>query len=373
MHLVLLGALFASTPPQGWGISAGRRVLPAKVSTAPSGSRPVGQTNPTPRPRVASTQALAGNPIRPDLVSAVDTTVGITNVEAVGSTTTTALNPSRDNTADSGENLDVGQAVAAGDVDGDGDIDLVVGSAILHVLINDGVGGFSVGSTLDGVTTIMPSSQATNYMGTVAARGKANFCGGGRVQVGDLTGDGKDDILVADWTGVFLYTNDGAGSFGSPHATVFAGQYQNSYLSGVCIALADIDTDGDNDVVMLTWQDCLQSGNSGMSSCEGEHIVRTLTNDGSGNLIEGTNPGRSLPDGTIRYTCGTADGAQALCHIGRLMGMADASMQMGMAVGDLDGDGRVDVLATDVVRDAPPRTPPPDDAAPSRISPCASQ
>tara|TARA_B100001245_G_scaffold176063_1_gene134395 strand:- start:188 stop:1291 length:1104 start_codon:yes stop_codon:yes gene_type:complete len=132
--------------------------------------------------------------------------------------------------------------IAAGDLTGDGSVDLFVphrDGGQSYLFVNDGKGGF------DERHAVGPSRTATRA-----------------VALGDLDSDGLLDIIVGDGVegGVRLYINRGDASFeesraiGAPGDTVFA------------LAVADLDGDGDEDVVV---------GNSRAPGA-------ILSNDGSG-------------------------------------------------------------------------------------------
>lgn len=112
------------------------------------------------------------------------------------------------------------------DLDGDGDLDIVsVNNTATHqVLINNGSGSYSVGTTITS-----PLSNA--YM----------------VQAGDFDGDGDKDLITANYT--------------QNQVTVFLGNGNGTFSAGVCYVagpnalgamLGDVDEDGDLDVLVST-------------------------------------------------------------------------------------------------------------------------
>ena len=112
--------------------------------------------------------------------------------------------------------------VHAGDVDGDGDQDLVAGKSLL---LNDGAGTFT-----DATAGRMPQgSLATD------------------LQLGDLDGDGDLDVAYAAVLGQnSLLLNDGAGSFVDLAAT----RIPVDRDSAAAILAADVDGDGDVDLLI---------------------------------------------------------------------------------------------------------------------------
>lgn len=104
--------------------------------------------------------------------------------------------------------------LACADVDGDGDVDVIVGGATLRVMVNDGLGGFVV---------------RTAYAGPVS-----------RVVAGDLDGDGDIDVVGVRTGSLDVLLNGGAGEFAPP---VPYGE-----LALDSLVLADLDGDGRLDV-----------------------------------------------------------------------------------------------------------------------------
>ena len=114
------------------------------------------------------------------------------------------LNPTLTHVGDNSRRL------AAADIDADGDLDLVVGRALvagdsgINVLTNDGSGNFAVGTSFQSVPGVSRSSAA--------------------VVLADVDNDGDFDLIsgAGDFSGslsigkIAIRLNDGAGSFGAP-------------------------------------------------------------------------------------------------------------------------------------------------------------
>ncbi len=136
------------------------------------------------------------------------------------------------------DGIDVGSesAPAVGDLGGDGNLDLLVGSKIsnegteagrLLVFENEGTGG-------------QPAFRLT---GTLDAKPGYNLA----PTLGDLDADGDLDLLVGTWNdGIAYYRNDGAGNFSLVDAQ-FVALKRGSHASP---ALADLDGDGDLDLLV---------------------------------------------------------------------------------------------------------------------------
>ena len=124
----------------------------------------------------------------------------------------------------------VSYAVTSGDVDGDGDTDLIFGNTGQNTLyLNDGTGTF-----LDVTSTNMPRKQDV----TLA------------VELGDLDGDGDLDLVTGDFfSRSHVYLNDGAGAFTDVSATHLAVNIVSDVRAA---ALGDADNDGDLDIAFAT-------------------------------------------------------------------------------------------------------------------------
>lgn len=139
------------------------------------------------------------------------------------------LAPATNATLALGTNL---KCVALGDIDGDGDLDLLVanaGNARVHVLVNNG---------LHSATFIPPSANATIPVGVNPTS----------LALGDIDGDGDLDLVVG--------TN---GSSTVVNVRLNSGLHSSNFINGpsevyaatnpLSIALGDVDADGDLDLI----------------------------------------------------------------------------------------------------------------------------
>lgn len=111
--------------------------------------------------------------------------------------------------------------VAAGDLDGDGDQDVILDR---NVFRNTGSGNLEAAGTLPGTFPALHE---------------------GRMTLADMDADGDLDLVTEAGR---LYANDGGGTFAI--AEIFAGGVSGVETVGLPPAVADIDRDGDLDVVL---------------------------------------------------------------------------------------------------------------------------
>ena len=173
--------------------------------------------------------------------------------------------------------VNIGFNVHLFDIDGDGDLDAAgEGADAANVYWNDGTGAFKVSETAFPLTTIW----------------------------GDLDGDGDVDVLVKEnEVGYAVHLNDGLGHF-TPHWQHTDG----AAMDQGDMALGDVDDDGDLDAVIT-------NGFFRTTS----HPAMIFINDGMGQF---------------------SDSGQRLSTV----------TNAGVDLGDLDGDGDLDLLLTDYMQ-----------------------
>ncbi|HEX77878.1 MAG TPA: VCBS repeat-containing protein [Dehalococcoidia bacterium] len=264
---------------------------------------------------------------------------GITSDRPAGGKALGTVTSNQEIFVDSGQDMGSGAiAVAIGDVDNDGDLDVVFGSEDNNrVYLNNGQGALSFANQFESLSNIEHSKclklgdidkdgdldlvegaqcheaytpvvrvgvYANDGSGSYTFQGEVGltdnvaptfFDGSQFIEVADVDGDGDLDLIVSTLDNLELWLNNGSGSFDTLKQTFVGASTKD-------IAFGDIDKDGDLDLIL---------GNSENSP------NKVFTNDGSGSFT---------------------DTGQAL----------GSSYTYSVAVGDIDNDGDSDLLAANI-------------------------
>ncbi len=203
-------------------------------------------------------------------------------------------------------------AVAIADVNGDGDVDVVLASSNgIAVLHNHGVGAFS------SPTSLLPGEECVSVM------------------VADVDGDGDVDVVALCRNSQFVLVNSGGGNFTLSVAA------SSGNATGGCIG--DVDGDGDTDVIVCSSSDASPTllrrvggaysrevVDGGVGVGASQCSMADMDNDGDVDVVlVGGSVGRVLPSNGTHVSA---------------VGAAVLSGGSGSAVAvDGDGDGDLDV------------------------------
>ena len=202
--------------------------------------------------------------------------------------------------------IDNSSGIAAGDINADGHLDLIIGNLGQNkVLLNDGLGFFD-----DATATSLPALEDSTR----------------KVLLGDIDGDGDLDLIVGNSRSEQnrLYLNDGSGVF--TDATQDSLPFDESTTTD--IDLVDLNDDGALDLILTNVGDFVfNHGFLGEPN-------RLLFNDGSGRFADATSPRLAERNGR----------------------------SVNAELGDVNGDGTIDIVVGNSGGIDRPDLPPPDGA-----------
>ena len=205
-------------------------------------------------------------------------------------------------------------AVGAGDLDGDGNVDLAIANQAggnVSVLVGNGDGTFRA---------------AVNY----DAGRSPNF-----VAIGDLNGDGKPDLAIAGVDNVSVLLGDGKGKFGPP----------GKYRTGIAVAISDLNGDRRADLVIA------DSDGVSVLLGNGDGTFQAPVTNGTGDQAASVAIGDLNADGKPDVvTAGWRGGGSTSVLLGKGDGTFHDAVNYkvpgsSVALEDLDGDGKLDIAA----------------------------
>jgi hypothetical protein len=219
--------------------------------------------------------------------------------------------------------LEYAQTVKAMDMDGDGDIDIIAGGDNKVIWLEN----------LDGLGTFGPEKIVSNVIVTTES-----------IKVGDIDGDGDMDVAVADWgLGVVSWyeNTDGLGTFG-PEKII-----DSDALATNTVIIKDMDHDGDLDVASVSYGNYIAwfknidgLGNFGPPIIISSNPVFTyklfaedLDSDGDNDIIASI-----FDSGEIIWLENDGTGNFSTPHII----YSNASNPIGVIADDFNGDGKMD-------------------------------
>ena len=270
-------------------------------------------------------------------------------------------------------------ALTAADVNGDGKLDLVLANGGVGVLLGNGDGTFQAAANYasggdnaesvavadvngDGIPDLLVANECAGdcefdergAVGVLLGNGDGTFqaavsydTGGflaNSVAVGDVNGDGKPDLVVANQNSVGVLLGNGDGTF----------QPALSYGSGgLSVAVADVNGDGKPDLVVAGCGGvCILLGN-------GDGTFKPAVSYNSGGSIAVTVAdvnGDGKPDLLVANECDSSSPDCRYGSAGVLLGNGDGTFQAAVSydtggylassvvVGDVNGDGKPDLI-----------------------------
>ncbi|MES2703357.1 MAG: FG-GAP-like repeat-containing protein [Bacteroidota bacterium] len=224
------------------------------------------------------------------------------------------------------------QGVAIGDIDGDGKPDMAVANYSSNT-----------------VSVFLNTSTGTNV--TYAA--KVDFAAASNpscIAIGDINGDGKQDLVVGNMGANSISVFRNTATSGS---VSFATRVDAFVISPRSVAIADIDGDGKPDLATAnhgaTWATVLRNTSTAGTISFAANVDITIGNQ-LRSIAVGDIDGDSKPDMVVTsYSSSYVSVLRNTSSIGSILFAAKVDLTTGtnpegVVLGDIDGDGKTDML-----------------------------
>ena len=272
------------------------------------------------------------------------------------------------------------RSLAAADFNGDGKLDLAVTSQVvglptgLYVTLGNGDGTFQVPPDYpvgqnpdfvaigdvngDGRPDIVVTSNASNTVSVLLGKANGTFAaavnypvgsGPSSVAIADFNGDGKPDLAVSnlgDLT-VSILLGNGDGTFRAQKKTSVT-------LGAESLAAGDFNKDGKQDLAVVSILGVTILIGNGDGTFQPPPLLGSVgSRSGTGNIVAADLNG----DGKLDLAVANTDGSTVSIYLGNGDGTfktnvdyaADSLMSVqNLAVGDVNGDGKPDIVVADL-------------------------